>query len=100
MVVFSGIFHDFTDILSGILEDEVVTSGVICEELGHVIDLSIASDPAAVERPVLFDVLGGEDANSFRGRHRLRGYGDGGDERDTRSNRPTANLVLIRGGAT
>jgi len=96
VVVFSGIFHDFTDILSGILEDEVVTSRVICEELGHVIDLSIASDPAAVERPMFLDVFGGEDANSFRGRHRLRGYGDRGDERGVRSNRPTAKVVRLR----
>jgi hypothetical protein len=47
VVVLGGILHDFTDVLSSILEDEVVTSGMIYEELRHVIDLSITSDPAA-----------------------------------------------------
>ena len=69
MVVLGGILHDFTDVFSGILEDEVVTSRMIWEELGHIIDLSTASDPATFGSRVFLDVLGGEDAKPFSESH-------------------------------
>jgi hypothetical protein len=69
MIVLGGILHHFTDVFPSILEDEVVTSGMIWEELCHVIDLSIASDPATFESRVFFDVLGGEDAKPFSESH-------------------------------
>ena len=69
MVMLSGILHGFTDVFSGILEDEVVTSGMIWEELGHIIDLSIPGDPASFGSRVFLDVLGGEDAEPFGDSH-------------------------------
>lgn len=69
VVVLGGILHDFTDVLPGMLEDEVVTSRMILEELGHIIDLSIASDPTTFGSRVFLDVLCGEDAEPFSERH-------------------------------
>ena len=96
VVVLSGILHDFTDVLSSILEDEVVTPGMVWHEFRHVIDLPITSDPAALERGVLLDVLGGENANPFRERHRLHGCGEGGNRGCNR----LKNICLIQRGAT
>jgi hypothetical protein len=59
MVMLGRILHDFNDVFTGILENEVVTPRVIWKELGHVIDLSVASDPATFESCVFLDVLGG-----------------------------------------
>lgn len=65
MLVLGGVFHDLADVQSGVLQDNVVSSGVVIEELRDVIDFAVAGDPAARRGAVLSNVLSGVDANSL-----------------------------------
>ena len=65
MLVLRRILHDHADILAREVEDVVVSSGVVAEELGHVVDLVVAGDPAARGVGVGREVVGRVDADAL-----------------------------------
>lgn len=83
VVVLGRVAHDLSYVLARIVQDEVVSTRVVCEEVRHVVDFAIAGDPAAFCSAVGCDVLGGEDADALghvgmgQGARRGPGYGGG-----------------------
>jgi hypothetical protein len=66
------VLHDVFHVRAGVVEDEVVASGMVSDEGGDIVDLSLERDPAALRRLVRVEVLEGKDADAFRNGHGRR----------------------------
>lgn len=68
-----GVFQDGPKVLAGVAQDEVLSTRMVFQELGDIVDLVVVGDPAALVRAVLGDILGGVDANTLFGHGGGRG---------------------------
>ncbi len=65
MLVLIRVLHNLANVLACMLENEVVSTGVVFQELGDIEHFAVTGDPAALGRRMGSDVLVGEDANAF-----------------------------------
>lgn len=75
MLVLRWVLHDSANVFASVVEDKVVPSGVVGKETRHVVDPSVARNPAARGRGMLSEILRSEDSDAL---------GHGWTERRTR----------------
>ena len=66
------VLHDVLHVCSGVVEDEVVASGMISNEGGDIVDLSLERYPTTLHRLVLFEVFESVDADTLQDGHGRR----------------------------